>query len=1076
MQTVYLYQGPPSSGKTERMVREVVRLHQETGPFSYLWLGPSGGSIRQIREQLLIYINGLFPEQLRVVDQYTVETLNRIEPNRFFIDRDFLSALITDLITDDSYLFELLKRGKGILQQFVDFYFLFQEQKDIEQLKAEIDGSEDQTLRDFKGLFEKLESRLEKLQVYTITHGYYHLSDLLRTEKEFFQALYRPIRALFIDGFLDLPHPIQEMIGAMAHYIPYIHLSIPMESANEYADPSWEHFTKKLTIHYPVTKVERRSHAYFPKKSTPVARFAHSIHSGRTTSPSAFRETIRVHTFESPAVEVQWICCKIKDSLLEEALEPDDIGIVIRNPSVYLPLFEKEMEEMGIPWRSDQNLPILESVTVHRLILPFMAFGRGFPSDLLLMIMDSGLVKPPALSLGDRERIVRDAGLDYSSTNPFPFKDYPKGLKERKNEWERKIRSFHSFTEQRIESAKYSEDYDEIAAELQDRLNQIEQFRLGISHLFSLLESCFAQQVQQPVQAYRIIFEGFLESLERSKMLSYEEKEETAIRFFFDHILSKIERLCHIAHKKSAGAVNPVTFWFYLKTILDHSGFPPSMKMDNRVRMMDLQSSRFRQHKLRFYPGMVHQDYPKIPFQSMLFHDTVFGSDNRQRILDREERDFWSSVRQVHSTAFFSYPLGDITGNPYIPSFFFNQILRYIYPKSKDRLDATPKGSSWLYSPQAFLLHFLQSVQNLDTLVLSPLWSEIYEQDTIERSIALVRMIRQAEQEKYLVRVEDPESRFQLHSLFGKSFSPSKYASLKQCPARFFWESILKIRIPSESALGFDPMQEGSIMHAILKKVFESLTSEGLALIQNWTEEALEKYINTRLWGIVENEVISRMFHPYKMIREVEIDFFHRVISDFLRRYHQSPVLSPSGTQAKSFEAVSFIPQIFEMMIRPENGICILENPRLLLTGKIDRIDQTPSGFEFLIDYKRSSASAKEMDQLMFYALARNRIQNSQKVVGMGYMIVLPDKKNPKKVTQNLHVWDEETEAYLAYDSRGRRNTRAKDLRMESFVPEMNERIMKVLNGIFTPVSGHIYRCPFSEHGLCQLRSETTKG
>ncbi len=1057
------------------MVREVVRLHQENGPFSYLWLGPSGGSIRQIREQLLHHTQGLFPEQLRVVDQYTVETLTRIEPNRFFIDRDFLSALITDIITDDSYLFELLKRGKGILQQFVDFYFLFQEQKDIEHVKAEIDASEDQTLRDFKGLFDKLENRLEQLQVYTITHGYYHLSDLLRTEKEFFQTLYQPIHALFIDGFLDLPHPIQEMIGEMAYYIPNIHVSIPMESAREYSDPSWEHFLQMLSIHYPLAKVEKRSHAFFPQKSTPVARFAHSIH-GNRTSPSAFRETIRVHTFESPSVEVQWICCRIKDALLEGVLEPDDIGVVIRNPSVYLPLFEKEMEEMGIPWRSDQNLPILESVTVHRLILPFMAFGRGFPSDLLLMIMDSGLVKPPTLSFGDRERIVREAGLDYSSLKSFPFKDYPKGLRERKKEWEGKIRSYQAFTEQRIESAKYSEDFEEITSELQDRLNQIGQFRLGVSSLFLLLESCFAQQIQQPVQAYRILFEQFLESLDRSNMISNEEKEEAAVCFFFDHVLTKIERLCHIAHKKNAGAVNPFTFWFYLKTLLDYVGFPPSMKMDNRVRIMDLQSSRFRQHKFRFYPGMVHQDYPKIPFQSLLFHDTVFGSDNRQRILDREERDFWSSVRQVHSTAFFSYPLGDITGNPYIPSSFFNRIFRYVIPKSKNRLEATPKGSSWLYSPHAFLLHYLQSIQTLDTLVLSPLWREVYEPDTVERSIALVRMIQQAENEKYQVHVEDPESRVQLHSLFGNTFSPSKYASLKQCPTRFFWETILKVRVPSESALGFDPLQEGSIMHAILKKVFESLSLEEFPLIQNWTEEALEKYVNTHLRSIVENEVISRMFHPYKMIQEVEIDFFHRVISDFLHRYHQSSVLSPSGTQAKSFDTVPFLPKTFEMMIRPDHHICILENPRILLTGKIDRIDQTPSGSEFLIDYKRSPTSAKEMDQLMFYALARNRMHNSQKVVGMGYMTVLPDKKTPKKVTQNLYVWDEETEAYLAYDSRGRRNTRAKDLRMESFVPEMKERIMKALDGIFSPEAGHIYRCPFKEHGLCQLRSQAMKG
>lgn len=1076
-----LHRGPPSTGKTQWLIDKIVHLHKEKGPFSYLWLGPSGGAIRLVREKVLDYTEGLYPENFRVIDQFTVEQLRLLICDRHFVDREFLSALITDVVSDNTALFELIKRGRGMLQQFVDFFFLLLEQKDIEAVRAEIDASDDHALKDFLGLFDKVEQLLRSLRVYTIIHGYQQLSSLLIEEKTWFSQRFAQVDTLIIDGFLDIPHSIQELLLQLLLFFSNVHLTLPLDTQGDWIDTSWERLMLALKTHFPSVRYSEQNYAFDPKKATHVSLFCGDLlndHHHPTLTPSDRFNCIQTHYFESPAEEVVWICCQIKDWLTAkdqtQQIDPEEIGIVLRNAGLYEPLFTSTMDDMGIPWRSDTHVPLLESVNIHRIILPFLVFSRGFPPDLLLLIMESGLIPLMSLSSGELERIARGAGLYHSPFFSGITKDYPKGFKQRKTEWTEKMQHYRTFVLNRLSAAAHSEDHDELVEAIQQELDHVDQVIASVESLFDLLAPSFGRIAQMSVQEYERTFLGFLESLQESGMLSETASEKAATQMLFDDLFPKVARLCHIAHQKSHGKVNPVKFWFYLRAYLEETQMPSSQKMDNRVRLMDLESSRFRQHAIRFYPGMTHQSYPQILFHSLLFQDTLLGKDQRQRMLERDHRDFWSSVRQSSEKVFFSCPLGDTTGNPYTPSFYFDHIQRQLHGKVPRPPCPTGNEASWAYSMRSFLLHLLKEHPQPQLIPQSPIWKTFPAQADFASAMEMVDAMHLASKSQYTVDVSVPIYRNSLMKLLGNTMSPTRYTSLKDCPAKFLWQHILRVRARIETTLGFDPMQEGLILHATLKAALEKITQTEQKMIQNMTLAQRVAFTEKPLEQMVHQEVASRIFNPYPIIQQVEVDYFHRLLSDFLMRCGDSRVFSPAGAHDSPYEDVSFIPSQFEVMIRASDQILLSKDPPLYLTGKIDRIDQAESGIEFLVDYKRKDSANLDIDQLLLYTYARNSIRGGQTVAGMAFMPIISDSDSSNTL-KKLHVWIDEEDAFLPYQANGRRNTRSPAIHMNAFIEELQDRVQKMAQGNFHPDKPNCYFCDFHTHGLCHLRSHAGK-
>ncbi|HRW93219.1 MAG TPA: PD-(D/E)XK nuclease family protein [Thermotogota bacterium] len=1053
---ITLLKGIPASGKTSTLVQHLVNRHKQKGALSYQFIGASGGFLRGVREQVLLSIPSIFNDSFQVIDQFVVKAARSLHPDRLHVTSDFVASLAADVLSDNSALGELSRRGRGILDGFVWFYTWLKEKKDP-GLLVEIQNSEDALLKEYAGWYEKFESTMQRLHLFSTVDAFSLV--LQAMEKGDYPSATMPDgelsgKVLYVDGFFDLNQLLLSFLPPFLSQFEAAWICFPLTPDAQPLDPSFEQLQQALEALFPgsVTEVFREETSN--KRGELQLWMDHYQCPGSDFDEGLSGDCIQLAKAKNPGQECQLAAGVVKQFLGQPGNSPDDVAFVVRDLKKYGDLLTPQLEEMGIPYRFEGHLPLSKSLNVSKLVLPFRAFASGYDPTWLAAMIESGYVEQGPERIVEFEQVAGGARLMNSKMFDGSRESLPSSLRARRAEWQSKMQRYQAFLQRKLDAARSSEDYADIEEPVLEMLRSLQAVWDVCAELFDVLENWQRDHRKRPPGVFEQLFQDSLALLRSRECLSEEEAEQNATAEFFERLLPSVRQIVAIS---GGGSVTPLEYWNILRILLNQASFPSSLLVDNRVLILDLLNARYRFRRLKVFLGMSDQYYPSIPSNPLVWRSLPDGIDWREKFVQRDDRDFVAAMRNGTETAWLFAPEADFSGHPYAPSSAFKRFALFREIVEQDPSHAVCVATDFpapsAYSLKAFAHEMLRPGVEL---------SEALQSNLMQLGIPLLSIQEKAraqlrkEERAFQVNPELPGSPLDLEGVFGSTLSASRYGVLDKCPRKFFLQYLLKIPRKQDLLSGFDPMEEGMIFHAVLKKFFEGLSANGM-LLENLDEEGFRKitgkslsdgslHPGSQLEDIIRGELRAHMFHPSRLLFETEVLYFHGYLADFLGRYRDGSKISPAFAKKSEWEGTPFFPSLFEISVDRSQNVRIHQNPDIFFVGKIDRVDRSPAGWEFIVDYKRSTSGAEKenIHQLLFYAHARNVLAGKKTVAGMVFFPILPGSKPSRNVAKVLTTYEMDNDQFVVDGAR-----KEKEWKLEDFLDSVGERLERVLSGHF---------------------------
>lgn len=240
------------------------------------------------------------------------------------------------------------------------------------------------------------------------------------------------------------------------------------------------------------------------------------------------------------------------------------------------------------------------------------------------------------------------------------------------------------------------------------------------------------------------------------------------------------------------------------------------------------------------------------------------------------------------------------------------------------------------------------------------------------------RLTRRQTFDQYSGKLSDPRLVENVtRTLDNRLWSASQFNDYGACPFRFFANRLLKLEALKTPEAGMDVLQTGSLNHQLLERTYETLREEGLSIVPEHTDVALE------ILQEVAPEILATAperygFRPTRLWEQEQKTLLERlkrlVMLDF----------SPDNPIAKAFPGEERRPYQLEAPFGRDGGVDVVldlgDSGRLKLNGYIDRIDRVGDGL-VIIDYKTGSTKFKVEDmregrnfQMIVYLLAARQL------------------------------------------------------------------------------------------------------
>lgn len=234
------------------------------------------------------------------------------------------------------------------------------------------------------------------------------------------------------------------------------------------------------------------------------------------------------------------------------------------------------------------------------------------------------------------------------------------------------------------------------------------------------------------------------------------------------------------------------------------------------------------------------------------------------------------------------------------------------------------------------------------------------------------------------------EIRSELAERFGPDFrwSPSRLNRYAACPYGFFAEYVLGLEPLVDPQEGFDALQRGSLLHAVLEQTFRRLVESGIQLVpENFpqVQDCLEQACQAE-FAVAP---LRYGFRPGALWRYEQAEL-RRMLGVLLEWECDQPgnsaAAGSAGYQPWLQEVKFGLPEGYPMLALQVGDISFR------VAGVIDRIDRGEGGALRVIDYKSGSSAYSAADitsgaalQTVFYALAAEQCLGSGGEAGEGF-------------------------------------------------------------------------------------------
>lgn len=928
---LHVISGTALSGKTDLLAEKMQAAHNED-PLSYTFLGPSGVFVKEFSEWFARHLGASIPRSnFIVINQLALELFSAIHPNIIHADEHLLNVYVASILGSASQkelgTFYSLKDSLKLATFVVE---AIRDAKDDgeEELMARLANDQARSLVQF--VLDELKTRYGS-KLFDTSDAYRGI-DIERLSEHIRS---RFGRKLFLDGFANLS-------DAQIIFLSRIH---PLfDEAFMTLDPvlmnqkKWNKFRDCLKAQSIEVCEERLNSS--DKNSKPQVQLL----TGRGDPVNLEDSSILIAHYKDPEEELIQVCRKIKNRIVYKNMEPGQIAIVLNNFSERAREFSRKLEEYGIPVRVSGEEPLSNSVAVQLLIMPFRAALAGYPSHMLISMLDHGLgiSEPSELDLDGLDALASGAGLHMG-----PGKS---SLKERKDEWKSKLEDHLKALRQRLEIL--SQDDSIFETELQAQEAEIQLCEELIHKSEELLKSLerieSSRTVKSDLELFMLEIASWMAPL-NDRLVKLDLEGELMAIGKVGHILARLKVIHNTMGRQG---LTLAEFLGFLEILINSEEYRPFPSLANTVEILSLHSARFKQRSLKFIVNFNDGIFPTRRLNPLYSLENQ-SPDNLgyYQVKEREQREALYSCLCTSSQAIVSYPKASREGELMVPSLWLDSW-------SCDRTGPQEMLSSPM-SAGELKIEFGKSI------------AIGAETNVPEEALELINPIRLYANSEFSWKInEDVVAK----SLLSRRFSYSKLSEFKNCPFKFFLNRVLGLEEREPESYGLSFLELGGIYHAALKSLYD-LKQEGL----NLDQAIADGRVRTETEALVQKFLAANKIRSLPTVRDAIIEGATSSLLTYLDFERNSP--------AKAFIGERTLTEI-QFSIRLGDMADIISKAAqkygdVFFSGRIDRIDlnvrearkgkgkkkQEDKIFDIVLsDYKSSSGG--DWLQLELYTLA----------------------------------------------------------------------------------------------------------
>ncbi|MEI6103333.1 MAG: PD-(D/E)XK nuclease family protein [Methanothrix sp.] len=651
-------------------------------------------------------------------------------------------------------------------------------------------------------------------------------------------------------------------------------------------------------------------------------------------------EFIQIACHSDPEAELIQVCRDIKRRIVDDGQKPGEIAVVLNNFSERAREFSRKLLEYGIPVRVSGEEPLSSSIAVQLLVLPLRAALAGYPSHLLISMLDHGLCSAATadFDLDNLEGLTTGAGLHMGPGRA--------SLKDRRDEWHSKLEEHLAALKERLETLKQDDSvYDSDLLVQQSEIQLCQDLMQKSEQLFQSLERIeAARESQADLKFYKDELASWMAPLKDRFLNNPELVSETMALGRFEHIFGQLEVMVSTIGKR---VLTLAKFMAFLEILLSSEEFRPSPPLANTVEILSLHSARFKHRRLKYIVNFNDDIFPARranPLYSL--EDLPFREPGYYKIKEREQRVALYSCLCASSEVMITYPVASREGEPMVPSLWLDG---WSFDKagSREKL-ASPMSAGELKNEFAYRL-----ANQADTII---------PDDVLE----LLLPLKIYADSKFSWKIGE---RAVVDSLAGRKFSYTKLSEFKSCPFKFFLRRIMRLEEQSDDLYALSPLELGSCYHAVLKNLYD-LKQEGMDL----DEANKSGRVRHEVEAITQRFLAANKIRSLPAVREAMINGATARVQTYLEFELFTPEKAFIGE--RTLTEIPFSIQLAKMA----DIVCksAQKYTDMVFLGRIDRIDLnvTEAGkgkgkkiYDMVLsDYKSSSAG--DWDQLKLYTLA----------------------------------------------------------------------------------------------------------
>ena len=460
-----------------------------------------------------------------------------------------------------------------------------------------------------------------------------------------------------------------------------------------------------------------------------------------------------------------------------------------------------------------------------------------------------------------------------------------------------------------------------------------------------------------------------------------------------------------------AGSGSPIweSFRSEFMQLLAHTRLAPDLSQAG-VRFGPLSAARDGPRQHLFILGLSEGEFPHPP------HADVFYSpqEREQQALPLLQLDpgtdaslWWQVLGSARRSLTLLRPRLDENGAPWLPSPFWVSTYQLVEGAREVEIPiAEPPRVEQAACHSELLVALASSGAESVPAELRRSW------EAAQSSYAVTRL-RQSWGRPGIFEgfLEAPDLRSELAARFGtrRGWSASRLNSYGNCPFGFFSQSVLELEAMPDPVEGFDALQRGSLLHAILEQLYAELVRAGIpvtiasqdAIMEHLTQICREVFLGApQRYGFRPGSLWA--YEQKELKRQLEVFLrWECAENDQLSRFWPYKQEEKFGLRGSALP-----PLVLEDV----------DGRQVRVHGVIDRVDRDEAGNLRVVDYKSGSSTYSATDieqglafQTALYALAvEPHLLPGAKVVESCYLHI-PLRKASGTVQFEEEVGENET-------------------------------------------------------------------